>query len=191
MTLTLATCIVLSVSITLRPLLQPSAGRVVGALYGVAVAAVAALLLAGWNDGQAGLGVVAIPISAGVGWLLGPKAAAGDRWTAAGSAVLAAVAGIVVGSFVVAGVASPIWTSSVGEALGWTAIVGLVGLIAGGGLALLIALPAAIAWAFLVRSTMALWRGSPIPNTVPMPSGPRRRLPSKVGRRPRRDTTPG
>jgi hypothetical protein len=127
---------------------------------------------------------IPIPIAIGVGWLLGPLAASGDRWTAGGTAVAAAILGTITGAFVVAGTSAPLWADSLAQAIGYTIAVGAAGVVFFGTWSWLIALPVTLVWAFLTRRTTRAWdgrRGTPV--AFEGEPSVRRRVPSKLRRR--------
>lgn len=132
--------------------------RVVGALWGVPVA----LLFSGLFVLVLGIApmtvpgsivVAAIPVAAGIGWLLGPHVARGDRWAALGGAVLASLCGVVFGPFAFAVSLTLAQPDQPVDALFSIVLVGFVGLGFFGAKAVVAALPAAVIWVLLVRGT--------------------------------------
>jgi hypothetical protein len=149
------------VGITLRPLLAPSTGRVAGALWGLLAGVLAAVVASGWVSvtllPDVVVDAIPIPVAVGIGWLFGPLAVRGDRWTAAGAAVAAAILGTITGAFVAAGVAAPLWTNSLPAAIGYTLSFGVIALAFAGIPALVIALPVTLLFTFLTRRTARAW----------------------------------
>jgi hypothetical protein len=128
----------------------------------------------------------ALPVAFGVGWLLGPPAGSRDRWTAAGAGIAAAVLGIALGSFVVAGVASVTVTKSVAEAVVFTLVIGVLGVwysLLGSGAMLLAALPIAAVWVLLVQALTRAWPGGSAETTSVELAPIRGRIPPKGRRR--------
>jgi hypothetical protein len=148
----------------------------------------AAIVATPWASDNVVPGVLAqavpIPVALGVGWLLGPLAASGDRWTAGGTALAAAILGTITGAFVVAGVSAPLWTDNVPQAIAYTLWVGALGVVFFGIQALIVALPVTSVWAFLTRATTRAWRDRH-EAAVESEAGttPRQRVPAKLRRR--------
>jgi hypothetical protein len=179
--------IVLLVSIKLLSLLRPSLDRITGSLCGLAAAWLAGWLLA-VASGNLGVepvvGAASIPLAIGIGWLLGPAAAAHDRWKAAGAAIAAAFLGTLLGAFVVGGLWAASVTHSLPEAVLYTLGLGVVGYLFGVVPMMLAALPIAALWVVLVQATSRVVAAvSRPPSVVAEPPMIRRRVPRKLARR--------
>lgn len=61
------------------------------------------------------------------------------------------------GAFVVAGTTAPLWADSLAQAIGYTIVVGLVGIVVVGTWSWLIVIPVTLVWAFLTRRTKRAW----------------------------------
>lgn len=152
--------------------LAPTPERAIGAGAGVLAAVVAspALMLARplIQDADVRVILAAVMIAAALGWLLGPVAAKPDRWSILGAGVAASFLGALLGAFVLAGVAAPIWTSSIPEAVGYTLLVGSIGFFVGVAPVMVASVPVVGLWLAVVQlAVRMLGRGSQPPPPSP------------------------
>lgn len=89
--------------------------------------------------------------------LLGPRVVRGDRWTAGAVAFGAAILGTVAGSVLLAASLTGSQARSAGEALVFSVGGGLVFAFFAAVPAVVVALPATLLWAALVRASASRW----------------------------------